>query len=157
VSGGIAWTILALSVLAIIFDLHVTTHGAIAAAGAIGLVGSVGWLLSMALPAPLAALISIALAAALILVGVRAFRRLRSLLRRPATDSVVGRVAVVFQPLQPQGWVRIDGVYWRAVSPGAEVGAGEEVLVLGRDGLTLTVAPLRQQEAARIKGSGSAN
>jgi membrane-bound ClpP family serine protease len=149
------WLLLFLSLGAIIFDLHVTTHGAIAAAGGAGLVVAIGWLLFLSAPTWVALLVSTALLVLFFTGGRWIYRRWRALLRRAAQDPVVGRVARVVIPLQPDGWVKIDGVYWRATSPTSSVAPDEEVLVLGRHGLTLDVVALLPGEAAQIKRSGS--
>jgi membrane-bound ClpP family serine protease len=149
------WFLLFLSLGAIIFDLHVTTHGAIAAAGGAGLVVAIAWLLFLSAPPWLTVLVSAALLVLFFTGGRWLYRRWRALLKRAAQDPVVGRVARVAIPLQPDGWVKIDGVYWRATSPTSSVAQDEEVLVLGRHGLTLDVVALLPGEAAQIKRSGS--
>src|SRR5919201_2722837 len=136
------WFLLFLSLGAIIFDLHVTTHGAIAAAGGAGLVVAIAWLLFLTAPPWLTLLVSTGLLVVLFTGGRWLYRRWRALLKRAAQDPVVGRVARVAIPLQPDGWVKIDGVYWRGASPTSLVARGEEVLVLGRHGLTLDVGAL---------------
>ena len=41
--------------------------------------------------------------------------------------------------LNPEGMVKIRGELWGAVSDGGKIGEGEEVIVVGEDGLKLTV------------------
>jgi membrane-bound serine protease (ClpP class) len=53
-------------------------------------------------------------------------------------ETLLGKEAVVTEPLRPTGQVRLDGEIWQARS---ETGAapGDRVRVTGRDGLTLLV------------------
>jgi membrane-bound ClpP family serine protease len=148
-----AWILLLGSVGAILFDLHVTWHGAIAALGAAGLIVAVAMLLFLVLPAPLAIVLTVALLYLGLTIGSRALHGWLALMRRPAADALLSRVARVAQPLQPEGWVKLDGVYWRAICPSANASAGDLVLVLSRQELTLFVAPLRDHEAARLQFS----
>ena len=55
-------------------------------------------------------------------------------------ETLIGTRGVVVRPLRPTGQVRLSGELWEATS---EAGAdpGEEVTVVGRDGLTLVVEP----------------
>jgi membrane-bound serine protease (ClpP class) len=66
---------------------------------------------------------------------------LRAQLQRPATGSegLLGAVAVVRTPLDPEGQVFVDGALWRAVSDAGRVEEGERVRVVGVDSLTLRV------------------
>ncbi len=61
---------------------------------------------------------------------------------RPKTgvETLLGQTADVVVECRPRGQVRIHGELWEAECPaGAEV--GETVRVVGREDLTLTVAP----------------
>ncbi len=62
----------------------------------------------------------------------------------PATgeSTLVGAVAVVRRPLDPDGMVFVQGELWQATSSGGNVGRGEFVRVLSVDGLHLMVAPV---------------
>ena len=55
-------------------------------------------------------------------------------------ETMIGARGTVVRPLRPTGQVRVAGELWEATS---ESGAdpGEEVTVVGRDGLTLVVEP----------------
>ena len=54
-------------------------------------------------------------------------------------DALVGRLAVARSVLNPEGFVFIDGVRWRAHTEGAPIEDGEDVVVTEVEGLTLTV------------------
>jgi membrane-bound serine protease (ClpP class) len=66
---------------------------------------------------------------------------LRAQVRQPATGSegLLGAVAVVRTPLDPEGQVFVDGALWRAVSDAGRVEQGERVRVVGVESLTLRV------------------
>jgi len=69
---------------------------------------------------------------------------IRAQLRRPATGSewLIGEVAVVRTPLDPEGQVFVRGELWRAVSQTGGVGEGKRVRIVGVEGLTLRVEPV---------------
>jgi membrane-bound serine protease (ClpP class) len=56
-------------------------------------------------------------------------------------EELIGKVGTVILALTPKGEVRIEGQIWRAESAGAEVKEGEQVEIVGREGLTLKVKP----------------
>ena len=54
--------------------------------------------------------------------------------------ALVGQLAVVKQPLEPEGYVQISGELWRARSTdGRHILRAAQVRVVGADGITLTV------------------
>jgi len=61
--------------------------------------------------------------------------------RRKATGSegMIGLEGEVIEPLTPNGLVKVRGEYWKAKSVGGKIAAGEEVEILGLEGLTLKV------------------
>jgi membrane-bound serine protease (ClpP class) len=65
-------------------------------------------------------------------------------------DSLIGQRGTVLQPLAPEGRVRVQGENWaarldaRSTAAGTRVEAGQEVRVVGVDGLKLIVEPLAQ-------------
>jgi membrane-bound serine protease (ClpP class) len=62
--------------------------------------------------------------------------------RLPVTigpESIVGRRAVVRSPLNPRGFVLLNGEYWQAESEEGEIQPGEVVVVTERQGLHLKV------------------
>jgi membrane protein implicated in regulation of membrane protease activity len=70
-------------------------------------------------------------------------------------NDIVGRSGVVeagFEGRRPDsGWVRIDGARWRAAADAA-VSPGNAVVVTGRNGLVLRVAPVREADSAAGNG-----
>jgi membrane-bound serine protease (ClpP class) len=89
----------------------------------------------------------LAIAIPLEIVELRLLRRWARRLDRESVEKVgmdafVGATAEVVEPCLPRGWVMVRGELWEASStPAAE--RGEQVRVVGVDGLRLRVAPLR--------------
>ena len=59
---------------------------------------------------------------------------------RAGAETLIGSTAQVVSECRPRGQVRVHGELWRA-SCEQGAGVGETVRVVGRDGLTLVVAP----------------
>jgi len=64
--------------------------------------------------------------------GSRALRRKPEILL-----PLIGSKGKVVSPLSPEGLVRIKGELWQATSSGGNIDTGEEVTVVGQDGLKL--------------------
>ncbi len=63
-------------------------------------------------------------------------------MRRKPLDGLpymVGSQGEVVSPLAPEGLVRIKGELWQAESASGSIDTGEEVTVVGQDGLKLVV------------------
>ena len=65
----------------------------------------------------------------------------RALRRKPVhgPTAMLGSEGKVVSPLVPEGMVRIKGELWRAKSASGRMDTGEEVTVVGQDGLKLIV------------------
>lgn len=63
--------------------------------------------------------------------------------------SMVGAGGQAVGTLDPEGQVKIKGELWRAVSVWGKIEAGEEVVVVGQDGLKLSVRKHESAEARR--------
>ena len=65
----------------------------------------------------------------------------RALMRKPLVGlpHMVGSKAKVVSPLVPEGLVRIKGELWMAKTEDKNIGIGEQVTVVGQDGLKLVV------------------
>ena len=68
-------------------------------------------------------------------MGSRALRR-KPMVGLPHMVSSKGKVV---SPLDPEGVIRIKGELWVATSAGKRINTGEEVTVVGQDGLKLIV------------------
>ena len=89
---------------------------------------------------PLAVLIAVMVA--LGAYSVIIYRRGSRALRRKPLDGLpdmVGSQGEVVSPLAPEGLVRIKGELWQAESASGRIDTGEEVTVVGQDGLKLVV------------------
>ena len=55
------------------------------------------------------------------------------------SEGMMGLTGEVIEPLAPVGVVMVSGEYWKAKSVDKDIAAGEEVEILGLNGLTLRV------------------
>jgi membrane protein implicated in regulation of membrane protease activity len=58
-----------------------------------------------------------------------------------AADNIIGSEGRVTKPLAPEGYVKVRGVLWKAICNESELGVGDEVEVIGIEGLRLIVKP----------------
>jgi membrane protein implicated in regulation of membrane protease activity len=58
-----------------------------------------------------------------------------------AAENIIGSQGTVTKPLAPEGYVKVQGVLWKAICHGFELEAGDEVEVIGMEGLRLVVKP----------------
>ena len=65
--------------------------------------------------------------------------RIRSMPAQMGMETTVGRSAVVRSPLDPTGFVFIDGEYWSAESEEGKIERGERVVITEVKGLKLKV------------------
>jgi membrane-bound ClpP family serine protease len=75
-----------------------------------------------------------------------------STLKKQATaglPSMVGTRGKASTALAPEGMVMIKGELWGAVSAGGDIPAGEKVVVVGEDGLKLSVRRAGDKPATR--------
>jgi membrane-bound ClpP family serine protease len=63
----------------------------------------------------------------------------RALKKKPVVGlpTMIGSRGKVVSPLAPEGFIRIKGELWEATSTGGNIDSGEEVTVVGQDGLKL--------------------
>jgi len=66
--------------------------------------------------------------------------------------TMLGRRGEVARALAPEGLVRINGELWAATSVAGDVACGEEVVVVGQEGLRLAVRP---DVASTVSGEGN--
>ena len=64
----------------------------------------------------------------------------KALDKKPMISPDVGSKCQVTKPLTPDGYVRVNGELWQATSSSA-IDAGEEVVIVGIEGMTLLVSP----------------
>jgi len=61
-------------------------------------------------------------------------------------EQWIGKTGTAVSAVAPRGEVRVEGQTWKAESLGAEVKVGEQVEIVGREGLVLKVKPMQTQE-----------
>jgi membrane-bound serine protease (ClpP class) len=155
------WAALILVGLAFAFftaEVLVSGFGLFAAAGAVSLALGGLFLVDGGGPLPAVSLwliagvtIGIALFFALI---VASLRRVRT---RPRAHfgvaGLIGRQAVAVSPLDPDGYVLLDGERWAAHAVGARVRPGERVVITEVRGLHLRVSPTRAGSEFEVSDS----
>jgi membrane-bound serine protease (ClpP class) len=145
----VSWAGVLLMLLAAGFfaaEMFVTSHGALALAGAVAFV--VGALMLFD-PAGATYQVSLEVAVGVgatmaVMIGL-ALAKVVQVRRAPVVtgqSELIGQVGVVRQALDPDGLVFVHGELWRARTSGEPVPPGEAVRVEGLDdGLTLRVSP----------------
>jgi membrane-bound serine protease (ClpP class) len=58
-----------------------------------------------------------------------------------AAETIIGNEGKVVKPLVPEGYVKVQGVLWKAICAESELEAGDEVVVVSIEGLRLIVRP----------------
>jgi membrane-bound ClpP family serine protease len=118
----------------------------------IALAAFVSWGLPMlGVIVPLGGLI--AMMAGLVVYGVFTYRFGSRVLRKkplPGLPDVVGSKGKVVTSLAPEGTVRIGSELWEAKTADRKIKAGEEVIVVERDGLKLIVRKNRPADLKRV-------
>jgi membrane-bound serine protease (ClpP class) len=139
--------LMGLAFLLFVIDVFVPTHGILTISGIVAFLFG-GLLLSNTRNDEVLAVSRTVIFTVTALMGIFflaiAGTLLRSRGRPPATgeSTLVGAIAVVRQPLDPEGMVFLQGELWQATSTDGTVGRGEMVRVLSVDGLRLTVTPV---------------
>jgi membrane-bound serine protease (ClpP class) len=71
---------------------------------------------------------------------------------RTGSEEMIGAVAEVREPLDPEGQVFVFGALWRArTSAGEPIGLGNRVRIKSVDGLTLDVEPVSDRDPATVE------
>jgi membrane-bound ClpP family serine protease len=86
-------------------------------------------------PAIILAIVVVCLATVSIIAVMRSQKRRLAAGR----ESMIGQVATTYSPLNPEGTVQAVGELWHARARGPHVSPGQQVTILGMDGLTLIV------------------
>ena len=63
---------------------------------------------------------------------------------RVAAEAIIGNEGKVTRRLAPEGYVKVQGVLWKATCDGAELEVGDEVVVVGIERLKLIVKPRKR-------------
>ena len=107
-------------------------------AAALVLVLLVLWVLGVEIPLPVTIVIALLLGGFVFIVHRVVIPALR---KRKITGSegMIGLTGEVIEPLTPVGVIKVGDEYWKAKSVDENIAAGEEVEILGLNGLTLMV------------------
>jgi len=97
------------------------------------------WLLGVDIPLPVIIVTALLLGAIILMTYKLVIPALHKK-RVTGSEGMVGLEGTVIEPLTPMGVVRVGGENWKAKSAGENIAAGEEVEILGLDGLTLKVS-----------------
>lgn len=105
---------------------------------ALALVFVILWVFHVDIPVYLLVIIGI-LAGIIVFIIHRAI--VPSLRRRKVTgkEGMIGEIGEVTKVLRPQGVVKLKDEYWQAESENGNISTGEEVEIIGINGLTLKV------------------
>jgi len=139
--AGVALILFAFLLFAL--EMFITSHGILGIGGIVSLV--MGGLLLTADNPPgftVSPWLVFGLAAALagfVIFVVANIIRIRHMPPKVGVETLVGRDAVVRSPLNPRGFVFVNGEYWSAESEDGDIPAGEHVLITGMEGLKLKV------------------
>ena len=150
---GLAIALLAVALLLFIAEAHAPTT----IAGLLGVAALVGagfaWR-DAGHDLPVVAIIAagVILAAFIVFASRKAIAAHRDEPVRTGSEELVGSVAEVREPLDPEGQVFVAGALWRARTiDGGTIGLGNRVIIKSVDGLTLEVesAPDRDPASAQ--------
>jgi membrane protein implicated in regulation of membrane protease activity len=72
----------------------------------------------------------------------------KALTKKPMISLDIGSRGRAATPVSPIGYVRVNGELWRA-SSNSTIDAGEEIAVVGIEGMTLLVSPVEQDNRTR--------
>ena len=73
---------------------------------------------------------------------------MKALVKKPMISPDIGSRGRTTTPISPRGYVRIKGELWQA-SSSSTIDAGEEITVVGREGMTLLISPIEKDNHAR--------
>lgn len=69
----------------------------------------------------------------------------RALVRKPIVSPDIGSTGRTTTLISPKGYVRVDGELWQA-SCNSAIGVGEEIIVVGMEGMTLLINPIERDD-----------
>jgi membrane-bound serine protease (ClpP class) len=72
----------------------------------------------------------------------------KALTKKPMISPDIGNRGRAATPISPTGYVRVNGELWRA-SSNSSIDAGEEISVVGIEGMMLLVSPVEKDNRTR--------
>ncbi|MNR83974.1 hypothetical protein D3C72_147620 [compost metagenome] len=148
---GVALIVLAF--IMFVLELFVVSAGALTIGGLIALIFGALMLIDPSTPGlavSLPVILSVTLATAALMTGALVLA-IKSRRRKVTTgrEDLQGAIAEVRTPLDPKGFVFLEGELWSAVSHSGPIDPPAHVTVVAVEGLTLTVEPLSSPHLAQ--------
>jgi membrane protein implicated in regulation of membrane protease activity len=72
----------------------------------------------------------------------------KALVKKPMISLDIGSRGRTITPISPKGYVRVNGELWQA-SSNSTIDAGEEVAIVGIEGMTLLISPIEKDNRTR--------
>jgi membrane-bound serine protease (ClpP class) len=72
----------------------------------------------------------------------------KALVKKPMISPDIGSRGRTATPISPKGYVRVNGELWQA-SSSSTIDAGEEIAVVGIEGMTLLISPIEKDNRTR--------
>jgi len=72
----------------------------------------------------------------------------KALVKKPIISPDIGSRGQTTTPIFPKGYVRVNGELWQA-SSSSTIDVGEEIIIVGREGMTLLVSPIEKDDRTR--------
>jgi membrane protein implicated in regulation of membrane protease activity len=76
----------------------------------------------------------------------------KALVRKPIISPDIGNTGRTATLISPRGYVRVNGELWQA-SCNSAIGAGEEIIVVGIQGMTLLINRIEKNDRMRADAS----
>jgi membrane-bound serine protease (ClpP class) len=149
---GLAIALLAAALILFIAEAHAPTT-VLGLLGVAALVGA-GFAWRDAghdLPVVAIVIAGVILAAFVIFASRKAIAAHRDEPVRAGSEELVGSIAEVREPLDPEGQVFVAGALWRARVSEGRIGPGNRVRIKAVDGLTLEVEPAADPDPASVE------
>jgi membrane-bound serine protease (ClpP class) len=150
---GLAIALLALALLLFIAEAHAPTT-VLGLLGVAALVGAGFAWRDAGHDLPIAAIViaGVILAGFIVFASRKAIAAHRDEPVRTGSEELIGAVAEVREPLDPEGQVFVAGALWRArASAAGSVALGNRVRIKSVDGLTLEVEPVTEPDPASVQ------
>ena len=72
----------------------------------------------------------------------------KALVKKPMISLDIGSRGRTTTPISPKGYVRVNGELWQA-SSSSTIDAGEEIAIVGIEGMTLLISPIEKDNHTR--------
>jgi membrane protein implicated in regulation of membrane protease activity len=72
----------------------------------------------------------------------------KALVKKPMISPDIGSRGRTTTPISPKGYVRVNGELWQA-SSSSTIDAGEEIAIVGIEGMTLLISPIEKDNRTR--------